>query len=295
MAIERSIPVLQPALVSLQRILLATDLGTVSQAALGHSVALARRYSSRLYLLHVVRPSDQGTLDNAWRDGQRYMTDQFIAGQFDGIENQLMVEAGDVWEVVARKIRELNIDLLALGARPRTGIGKLLLGSVAEMIFRQASCPVLLVSSKASPPIPSLRRILFCTGFSAHSLKAGGYALALAQRQNACLTLLHVIKDPLPSTADRERVRDSSLDRLRSLLPRDLPLACPPEFAVEFGAPAERILATAARQQADLIVLGVRQPAGLARRFKWATAYEVVTGAACPVLTVRMADVSSRL
>jgi nucleotide-binding universal stress UspA family protein len=135
-----------------------------------------------------------------------------------------------------------------------------------------------------------LERILFCTGFSAHSLQAGAYALALAERQGACLTLLHVIKDPPPSKGERDQAAESARARLASLLPGSAQLACPPQFAVEFGPPAECILKVAADLEANLIVLGVRQPAGFVRRFKWATAYEVVSNAPCPVLTVRRTE-----
>ncbi len=286
---EIQMPTLESASVNLQRILLATDFGPVSEAALRYTLAIARRYAARLYLLHVLRPTDQRSLDDAWRDAQRYMTELFISGQLDGVDNQLVVEQGDVWEVVSRKIEALRIDLLAIGTHGRTGLGKLLLGSLAETIFRQAPCPVLMVGPKAAAePPPSLQRILFCTGFSAHSLKAGGYALALAERQGACLTLLHVIKDPPLPGAERDHAAEAARARLAALIPDGTRLACPPEFAVEFGPPGERILAVAAQRRANLIVLGVRQPAGFARRFKWATAYEVVTSAPCPVLTVRM-------
>jgi nucleotide-binding universal stress UspA family protein len=282
---------IQSAPVSLKNILLATDFGAVSQIALQRATVIARRYDAKLYLLNVVRPSDQRGLEDAWREAQRYMTDQFIAGQFDGIDNRLLVEAGDTWEVISRKIDELGIDLIVTGAHARTGITKLLLGSTAETIFRQAPCPVLLVGSNTVPePPPALQHILFCTGFSSHSLKAGGYALALAERQNACLKLLHVVIESPASEKERADLAASCEARLRSLLPGENSLSCPPEFSVAFGPSAENILRVAAQSKTDLIVLGVRQPAGFARRFKWATAYEVVTQATCPVLTVRSTE-----
>ena len=78
--------------------------------------------------------------------------------------------------------------------------------------------------------------------------------------------------------------------RLASLIPAGMQLAAAPETIVEFGLAAERILAAAQQLKPGLIVLGVRQPVGWARRLKWATAYEVVANAPCPVLTVRMTE-----
>jgi nucleotide-binding universal stress UspA family protein len=287
--------------ISFRRIMLATDFDPNSEAALHYSLAIARQYQSKVYLMHVVPPdtfqflSDDArrdALDNAWRDAQRHMTDLLIAGHLEGVDHQVIVEQGEVWEVLSRKIHELDIDLLVVGTHGRSRIGKLLLGSVAETIFRQAPCPVLMVGPRArgtaerAPGSP----ILFCTGFSAHSLKAGGYALSLAQHQSACLMMLHVSKETPQSPEEKQRIEDEGCNKLRALISPNVQLACPAQCYVEFGTAAERILALAAEHQPSVIVLGVRQPVGFARRLKWATAYEVVSQAPCPVLTVRMVE-----
>jgi nucleotide-binding universal stress UspA family protein len=287
--------------ISMQRIVLATDFDPVSEAALHYSLAVARRYGSKIYLLHVVAPEPfqflagdarQRALEDAWRNAQRHMTDLLIAGHLEGVQHQVLVEQGDVWEVIARKIEELFVNLLVIGTHARGRVGKLLLGSVAETIFRQATCPVLMVGPRAihvterTPEQP----ILFCTGFSAHSLKAGGYALSLAQHQGSKLLLMHVSKETPQTAQERQRIVDGAHQKLRALIPAGAQLASPPETMVEFGTAAEQILRVAQQRKPGLIVLGVRQPVGFARRIKWATAYEVVKEAPCPVLTVRMIE-----
>ena len=287
--------------ISMERIMLATDFDPVSEAALHYSLSVARRYGSKIYLLHVVGPEPfqflapdarQRALEDAWRNAQRHMTDLLIAGHLEGVQHQVLVEQGDVWEVIARKIGELYINLLVIGTHARGRVGKLLLGSVAETIFRQATCPVLMVGPRArhvterTPGQP----ILFCTGFSAHSLKAGGYALSLAQHQGAKLLLLHVSKETPQTSQERQRIADDAHRKLRALIPTGTQLVSPPETIVEFGTAAERILEVAQKHGAGLILMGVRQPVGFARRIKWATAYEVVADAPCPVLTVRMTE-----
>ncbi len=287
--------------VTLQRILLATDFGAVANKALGYTLPIARRYGAQVYLVHVLRPEPfqrlspevrQRAVDDAWRDAHRHMTDMLIAGRLEGIQHQVMVEQGEIWEVLSQKVEQLKIDLLVVGTHGRTRLSKLLLGSVAETIFRQAACPVLMVGPKAGRPGEGegAGRILFCTGFSAHSIKAGSHALSLAQHQNGTLILMHVHTQEVSSESERARIREEARQRLEALIPADAQLSKAPEFVVEFGAAPERILAVAAEQKAGLIVLGVRQPAGFARRLKWATAYEVVSRARCPVLTVRMSE-----
>jgi nucleotide-binding universal stress UspA family protein len=285
-----------PTPIEIRNILLATDFDSITESALHYSLAIARRYGAKIYLVHVVRPDliqfggtdKSSALDDAWRDAQHHMTDLLIAGHLQGVEHQVIVEQGEVWPVLSRKMGELSIDLLVIGTHGRGRIGKLLLGSVAEEIFRQSTCPVLMVGPKAPGPSgKALGRILFCTGFSAHSLHAGSYALSMAQRQGAELTILHVSPDAPASESEREKIRESACARLMSLLPQDAKLALPAQCQVEFGNAAERILAVASERHADVIVMGVRQPVGFARRLKWATAYEVVSNAPCPVMTVR--------
>jgi nucleotide-binding universal stress UspA family protein len=285
----------------MERIMLATDFDPVTESALHYSLAIARRYSSKIYLMHVVAPEPfqflaadarQRALEDAWRNAQRHMTDLLIAGHLEGVDHQVLVEQGVVWDVLSRRINELYINLLVIGTHARGRFGKLFLGSVAETIFRQASCPVLMVGPRAgqvterTPDQP----ILFCTGFSAHSLKAGSYALSLAQHQGSQLLLMHVSKESPQTQQERQRITDEAHRRLRALIPPGTQLAAQPETMVEFGTAAERILQAASQRKPGLIVLGVRQPVGFARRLKWTTAYEVVSDAPCPVLTVRMVE-----
>jgi len=282
--------------IEIRNILLATDFGATTETALHYSLAIARRYGAKIYLVHVVRPDliqfgggdNRAALDGAWREAQRHMTDLLIAGHLQGVEHQVVVEQGDVWSVLAAKIEELRIDLLVVGTHGRSRIGKLLLGSVAEQIFRQATCPVLMVGPET--PLPEgkgVQKILFCTGFSAHSLHAGLYALSMAERQNAELVMLHVSSATPATEEERDRLREELCGKLMTVVPASAKLKAPPQCIVEFGTAAERILSVADEQHPNVIVMGVRQPVGFARRIKWATAYEVVANAPCPVMTVR--------
>ncbi len=287
--------------IPLRHILVASDFSAASQSALTTALAIARRYGSKVTLAHVFRPealhslapeARQRALDDAWREAQRQIMDQLIAGRLSGIANEVVVEQGDdIWQVLTRLIRTRNVDILVVGTRGRTGIRKMLMGSVAEDIFRQAPCPVITVGPKLSgePAVEDPHKILFATGFARHSLAAGGWALSLAQHHQAQLLLLHVITAPVDASA-REAAAREAQQRLAGLVPPGIQLPSAPQCLVEFGTAAEGILRVVEQHQPDLIVLGIRQPEGFARRVKWATAYEVVRHAPCPVLTVRASD-----
>ncbi len=287
--------------VALRNILVATDFSPASDSALTTALRIAQRYNAKVTLAHVFRPeayhsvaadARQRALDDAWREAQRQIMDQLIAGRLTGVANEVVVAQGDsIWEALMALIQERHIDMVVVGTRGRAGMAKLLMGSVAEDIFRQAPCPVMTVGPKLADKrtAEGPARILFSTGFSGHSLAAGGYALSLAQHQQGRLILMHVVTTPTGSTAGPKLAHEAE-QRLRALIPADARLVQPAEFVVEFGSAADCILSVAEKYKPDVIVLGIRQPEGFARRVRWATAYEVVRHAPCPVLTVRASD-----
>ncbi|HWR16656.1 MAG TPA: universal stress protein [Terriglobales bacterium] len=274
-------------------IVIATDFSPASDAAVAYSLGIARRNHAKVLLLHVVSDTfftdetEQRAIDDAWREGHRRMTEHFISGRLDGIEAKLLVEKGSIVSVLERLVEERKADLLAVGTRGRSRIGKLFLGSTAESIFRNARCPVLTVGPRMSlevsrPEGPA--RILFCTGFSKHSLQAGELAVRFAEVQRAEIILLHVGPE---EEASNQEYMQSAMAKLQSVVPAGVKLDTPPKTMVQFGTASEKIVAAATELQVQLIVLGVRQPEAFVRRLLWATAYDVVSNAPCPVLTVR--------
>jgi len=122
--------------------------------------------------------------------------------------------------------------------------------------------------------------------FSPGSLHALPYALSLAEENDATLTFLHVMPMVIPQ--QRADVAEVVRKRLQVLLPSHAADWCHPSVVVNFEFPSEGILHIAEEQHADLIVMGVHKRAPLASsHLPWAIAYEVVSHARCPVLTVR--------
>ena len=67
-----------------------------------------------------------------------------------GVSCQPLIGEGVIWDVLQDMIQENGIDLIVLGTHGRQGLRKLLLGSIAEEVFRMAPCPVLTVGPKTS-------------------------------------------------------------------------------------------------------------------------------------------------
>lgn len=243
-------------------------------------------------------------VDLARQDAQAIEHKLETSGVLEGLSHRVEVRDGDVWEELQSVIERERTDLVVVGTHSRTGLAKVVLGSVAERIFRQATCPVLTVGQRA-PAIPQvapserLRPLLFPTDLGEGSLKALPYALSLANRRKTRVALMHALC-PIPEQLDnrwhtaedvigmRLQAQVRAVAHLKSLV-RDVELEVKPITIVEFGDPAEWILRKSKEVEAEAIVMGLNHTTHLGgiSHFPWSTAYKVACGAACPVLTFR--------
>ena len=286
--------------VSLTKILVTTDFSEVSDRALGYAIALARRYDARIYLTHVINPDPfqfaepqlaQATFEKVRQAAEEGIIDILISGKLRGVPHEVLMEEGNVWPTLEKLIAEHEIDLVVAGTHGRGKLQKILIGSVAEEIFRQADAPVLTVGPAVKGENRrevELNNILFATDFGPGAERAAAYALSLAQEHAAHLTLLHVIESSAAYTEESvARQREINVIRMKQLMPQGSEDWCKPEFRVIFGSTVEEILIAAKESRADLVVMGAKPRRNLAGHAPLTIAYNVVTKATCPVLTVR--------
>ena len=297
-----------------RNVLFATDFSPTSEAALPYATAVCRRFGSTLHAAHVLSEANllvmsggvdyvsMGTIyETAHQEAEERLA--HMALRFEGIPHHNCVCHGLIWQNLAEIMAENEVDLVVVGTHGRTGLGKLLLGSVAEDILRHCPCPVLTVGPKVSgraklpalpaagrdlaPPELDLQQIIFATNFVPGTAVAAQAAVSLAETFRARLTLLHVFEDYTHLGSQPNLIEDG-VQRLKDLLPKDVVLPYAPETALEFGPAPERILRVAAQREADLLVLGAR-PAARAgsTHLPWTTAHQVIAQAHCPVLTIR--------
>jgi nucleotide-binding universal stress UspA family protein len=206
-----------------------------------------------------------------------------------------VVKGGDVWPTVERELAERRADIIVVGTHGRTGFQRLLLGSVAEEIFRQSPLPVLTIGphvSTGGKEGAQFKRILLATDFQEESGAAVPYALSFAQEYEAELDLLHVIRarDEKAEHKGDAMAASAAMHRLHDLVPSEALAWCRPHSIVRYGDAGAQILGAAAELKSDLIVMGVRgapHRLGRATHLERAVAHRVVTRATCPVLTVR--------
>lgn len=303
--------------VAFKRILLATDFSEASERALSYAVAFCARYASDLFIAHATEPEPREPipmdplpreLDRPRIEAERQMKRLGKSAKLKEFPHNLLVEKGEVWEVLSSIIEREHIDLLVMGTHGRKGFRKLALGSVAEEVLHLAPCPVLTVGPNvipASGPV-TFQQILFAADFGKASNKALPYAMALAQDCGGHLVLLHMV-EPMPAAeiapaaygppmyAAQElakwqsaRKRESE-EKLADLLPSVVKWVSQPSFAVGMDFLPEGILETAKQCKAELIVMGANhtETPRLAAHLPWALTSEVIRKAKCPVLTSR--------
>ena len=278
-----------------KNILHATDFSTASQAALRYALPIARKYGSRIFVAHVSSPKSTSAGASSATVPGGAETDKDIMQSMAQLEPQLrdiphefIIRRGDVWREIAATIKEKTISLVVIGTHGRSGATKLVMGSVAEEIFRNSPCAVLTVGPNVCgepETLSDMRTILCPIDFRPESLAAIPYATSLAEQDRARLYLLYVFGGAV------DELPDASLKAaLRALIPSEAQLWCEPKAFIESGNPGEKIVESAAELSADMIVLAVKSAEQLATKrphLGLETAYKIVTAAICPVLTIR--------
>ena len=154
-------------MLSIRAILVAADFSGCSEDAFRVSHALARDYRARLIVLHVATPPPlvtPGELQRALQQPGGYRAELeerlrhvYAADSPAGVEYR--VQDGDPAIEILGVAREARCDLIVMGTHGRTGLGRLLMGSVAEQVVRKAACPVLTVKVPLMSALASVTAI----------------------------------------------------------------------------------------------------------------------------------------
>lgn len=278
--------------IKIQNVLYATDFQTAAKLALPYALSIAREYNSKIYVVNVIdvspfsAPGPTSALRaieaQAIREAKEAVLE--LSPAFGQVPNEVLIRKGDIGKEISRIVEEKQIDLIVTGSHGREGFSKVIGGSVDEKIFRQAPCPVLTIGPKAHGDpdrFARLHTILLPVDFKPESRAAILYGMALAEKHQARLYLVHVNPAGLPEP--------SMMEKLLRMIPADSGLCYAPKAFVGAGIPSQEIVDLSSELAVDLIVLGVKRPAipMSVATHQMTTASKVVAGAECPVITVR--------
>jgi nucleotide-binding universal stress UspA family protein len=141
----------------IKSILFPTDFSEGSAEALKYAVEFANRYGAKLYVLHVIYDVAKASgwyvphvsMDAIYKDiqeGARKELDNFGVNELGGLKNiERIVLTGVPYQEIMNCAVKNKIDMIIIGTHGRTGIDRILFGSTAAQVVRNAPCPVLTV------------------------------------------------------------------------------------------------------------------------------------------------------
>lgn len=140
-------------MVHIKKILYPTDFSSYSNQAYFHALALAETHGASLTIAHVYAPKTLPGERSFWRSQLEQ-----IHPQNRKIQVHHAFLEGDAADQIVRYAAEIGMDLIVMGTHGRTGTDRLLMGSVAEQVLRDAPCSVMVVKLHrgASTPVPDL-------------------------------------------------------------------------------------------------------------------------------------------
>lgn len=281
--------------IAVKNVVVATDFSPASNVAVQYAIAIARRYGSKVHLVHAIA---DGKLEPAkphagaiWGTGKEAEAAEklnALATGFPDVECSRWVLKGTEEQVVERLLSFDQVDLVVIGTHAAKGFRRFAIGSAAEHFFRHVHCAVLAVGPSARPCRKEWepRHLLLTTDLQSSEATATHCAMLLAGEHEARLILLHVAPPaPAPFPENQQVVaRPYFQSRLRELLAYKPEPDYPVEFLVEFGEDAVAEILRVARERAiDLIVLSVHRAEPWGLHFVH-EAYRIVAEAPCPVL-----------
>lgn len=270
-------------------ILVPTDLSEPAAHALRYASSLAERLGARLLVIYAdpfIPPTDftvrtagvfalsRDAMMATAREELRQHAERNVRA---GVPFEFRVLVGEPLGAIVAQVPESGADLIVMGTHGRTGMRRLMFGSVTEAVMRIVPVPVIAVNPLATDQA-EMEKVLCPVNFTPACREALRQAAALASRGGAPLVLLHTVDDVQAEVGIEER------NRLHDWLPAELADRC--EMKVISSADeADRIVETAAKVRAQLIAFGVPSGRSATEPLLGTIAERVVQRSGCPVLT----------
>jgi nucleotide-binding universal stress UspA family protein len=294
---------------TIDHVICPVELSSSTRTMLSHAAAWARWYEANLHVLHVVAPPALmgdplgGVVMMAPARPKHEVREELarlVAEMSLGdVRCTLDVVEGPVVEAILDEARRRPHSMLIMGTHGRTGLDRILHGSVAASVTHHAPCAVLVLPPRQSDDaesLPQITHILCAVDFLPSSLASLRHALLLAEQTGARLELVHVLEiagEPEAlglrhfSVPEYHQARTGeALEDLRRRIPERARRWCTVHERVAAGHPAATLLRIAEEAQADLIVMGTGDRFHLRSMWLGGATDRVIRSAYAPVLIV---------
>lgn len=292
----------------LNAVVCATDLSEGSNKALPVAAQMANHHRARLIIAHIidlpaVTPYGETMVDpqelrnRVEQSAKAQITD--IMSHCDNVEWELNIAIGYPAKEILQIVSEVKADMVVAATHTRSGIERLLLGSVSRKLMHTLNVPLLIVPGD----IPmeqagrALESVLIACDFSPDSGNAVRWGIDFSQAFGAKLTMATVIEntqlsqllklDPQKEHGMAEKLQADLHQKLQEIVPERHRDSIRPETVVLAGQPHEELNKYAILNHIDLIVMGVHGRGLIENLLVGSTTDRLVRLGQFPVMAVR--------
>jgi len=296
-----------------ETIVLPLDGSEPSESAIPYAAALAELTSAPIVVIHVLEEMhpvfDARRGEVVWispdqsrveLEAPELLAEPIGRLRNDGLTVRAVFRLGDPDAEILAEVERWPAPLIVMASHGRGGLKRLLLGSVADRVVREAPAPVLVVpaASPSEQPVRVRFRTLLVpldgSPLAEHALPAG---MELARLARAGLTLVRVV-DTHKGLAGGDEPEQFEREAEAYLRQKAETLAGPPErtilWQVLSGEPGEQLRRFITARQPDLVVMVTRGRGGLGRWLLGSVAEDLLTSRAAPLLLLRARDDTSQ-
>lgn len=285
-----------------EKILLSTDGSEFSEGAVREAIKLAKRCSSKLSVISVIEMNPEfatiapQVVEKKEKAAREHLEAVKLRAQKEGVECDLIVREGeDSYKYITDEAAKSKSTMIVMGRRGRTGLKRLMMGSVTARVIGHAPCSVLVVPRAAQI---MFKNVLVATDGSLYSAAAASEAIGIAKLNSSKLTVISVVPSEFMPPTDiemgigqREHTAEKEMREAEKNAKAVKEAAQKEGVAVQAfvmtGRPADVILETAKEKNVDLIVLGSHGRTGLEKLFMGSVVERVIVLANAAVLVVK--------
>ena len=276
----------------MEKLLVATDGSVFSENAIREAINLAKRCSSKLIAVSIVKTNPEfedlvpQVFEKAEKEMREHLESTKSRASKEGIECEIVVHRGEEpFQDIVNDAARNQVDMIIMGTHGRTGLKRLMMGSVTAKVIGHAPCNILVVPLHAKV---ECRNILIATDGSRYSDAAASKAIGIAKRCGGSLIVISIaLSDKeiiLPEDDEEMMLAKDNVKKIVELAEKE---GIKPEGLTAIGKPYEAIVQTAKQKHADLIVVGSHGITGLDRLLMGSVTERVIGHSESAVLVVR--------
>ncbi len=275
---------------SIRTIVCPVDMSPASRIVLRWAGLFAKVFDAKVKVLHAesldppryFTPSQLESLAARTEANRAILREELLQRTREvfppGVSCDVVVAEGHPVSVILRHAAVEPPDLMVLGSHGRSGVARLLLGSVAENVVREATCFTLIVRGAEGVP-PGVKRVLCPVNFTDLARRCLEVSSAVTVAFKAKMDVAHTVET-------RSSEPEEEYQRLCRWVPDETRERCDLVEIVREGAAAEQIVLLAREHAADLIVLGAQHNPFLEFTTLGTTTERVIRHSPCSVLLV---------